>query len=329
MSSQSSVLTQSVTGVVPSGHQRVTARAYSTAVSLSSTPTPTQVSGPQDEPPSSPVSEVSLYCDAVQSQHSSDAETQPPPPSSAPLSTNPATTAPDDVWNFSEPVPGSKAKKLIAYKAPFEWGQWPGQEWQERFFFVKDQLATLVYIYLRLIEFTTRPTYSARMVGASPSGARPALLVTCRDADFENIRKLFHSKAAEALCPGKVPAVSQLRASVGRRGARTGPAIPRLQMVYYRTATPVSQLTLTKPLAVSLGTGNTTCGAMIRYGERSATLGVTLDVRGEPRILTVDYLFSPTYRKSSESALIHYYKSTDLPGFFVLADLHRTDPNRL
>ena len=327
MSAQSSVLTQSVTGVVSSGPPRLRARGFLNTMTLSSTAAPAHGSSQEDEPPSSPVSEVLLYCDAVQSQNSSDAETQLPPPSSTPTSTILATTTPDSVWNYSEPVPGSKAKKLIFYKAPFEWGQWPREEWQERFLFVKDQLVTLVYRHLRLVEFTNRPTYNARMVGASPSEARPAVVVTCRDVDFKNIRKLFNSKAAEALCLGKVPAVAQLRASFGRRTEKAGPTIPRLQLVYYRTAIPVNRLALTKPLAVSLGAGNSACGAMIRYGERSATLGVALDVRGKPRILTVDHLFSTTYPEPSESALIRDCEMTDLPGFVILEDLHRTDPN--
>ncbi len=331
MSLQSSVLTQSATGVVPSGPQRLKSRAYLPTMGLSSTGPPTQYSGTQEEPPSRPVSEVSLYCDAAQSQHSSDAETQPPLPSSTPTATARSSTAPEDVWNYSEPIPGSKAKKLIFYKAPFKWGQWPEEEWHERFLFVKDQLVALVYKHLRLVDFTNRPTYSARMVGASPSEARPAVVVTCRDADFKNIRKLFNSKAAEALCLGKVPAMSQqLRASFSRRTERNGPDIPRLQLVYYRAAIPVKRLALAKPMAVSLGAGNAACGATIQYGERSATLGVALDIFGEPKILTVDHLFSFEKNRSQPSTsgrrCSYHPDPACLSG---LGDLERIDSNSL
>ncbi len=328
MSSQSSVLTQSVAGAVPSGPQYVVSRTHLTTPSPSTTPT--QGSSAQDEPPPSPDSEVSLYCDAVQSQHSSDAETQPPHPSSATSSTTRATTAPDDVWNYSDKVPGSKARKLIFYKAPFEWGQWPREQWEERFIYVKEQLASLVFRYLRLVDFTARPTYSARMVGTSPSEARPAVVVTCRDADFKSIRKLFHSKAEEPLCLGRVPAVSQLRASFNRRNERTGPAIPRLQLVYYRILMdPVKRPARNKPLAVSLGSGSAACGGIIRYGERSATLGVALDVRGKVRVLTVDHLFSSKETHLQHSALRRDCDSPDLPSFLALDDLDRADTRSL
>jgi hypothetical protein len=77
----------------------------------------------QDELQTSQDSDGSVYCDAVQSQSpkNSDVDTQQFLPSSSAASADtPATTHSDDVWNYSVPVPGSKKKKLIFYKAPFE-----------------------------------------------------------------------------------------------------------------------------------------------------------------------------------------------------------------
>ena len=89
------------------------------------------------EPPPSPDSDRYLYFDAAQSHHEteSDTGTQPSRPSSAvsaatavTAATTPAITAPDDVWGDSEPVPGSKTKKLIFRRAPFEWGKWSREQ---------------------------------------------------------------------------------------------------------------------------------------------------------------------------------------------------------
>ncbi|KAH6850363.1 hypothetical protein B0I37DRAFT_112390 [Chaetomium sp. MPI-CAGE-AT-0009] len=322
MSSRSSVLTQSITAPVPGAHR----------TTLSSSTTPTQGSGRRDEPQPSQDSDGSVYCDAVQSQHSSDsdAETQPPHPSSAASATTPAATTPDDVWNYSEPVPGSKKKKLIFYKAPFEWGQWTREQWKERFVFIKDKLEALVHEHLRLVDFTNRPVFSPRMVGTSPSEARPAVVVTCRDDDFKNIRNLFRARAEEPLCLGGVPAVSQIRALFGGRAERTVSMIPPLQLVYYRTSTPpVTRHALRKPLAVSLGAGSAACGGIIRYGERSATLGVALDVRGKPRILTVDHLFLSRETNPRPSAFDCDSNCPNPPSFLALADLDRTESNSL
>jgi hypothetical protein len=236
-----------------------------------------------------------VYCDAVQSHHEtdSDAETQPPHPSSAASGTTPAIIAPGNVWDDSEPVPGSKTKKLIFRRAPFEWGQWTREQWQDRFLVVVRMLEALVYRYLRLVDLTNRPVYDPRMVGTSPSEARPAVVVTCRHADFKKIRNLFHAKAEGPLCLGRVPTVSQLSSRFGLRAEKVASTIPRLQLVYYRTSTaPITRHALSKPLSVSLGAGNVACGGIIRYGERSATLGVALDVGGKIGILTVDHLFS-------------------------------------
>ncbi|KAG7287256.1 hypothetical protein NEMBOFW57_006763 [Staphylotrichum longicolle] len=172
----------------------------------------TQGFGAQEQPQStrpSADSDRSVYCDAVQTQDSSlsDAETQPPHSSSAASATTvtPATTVPDDAWNYSEPVPGSKKQKLIFYKAPFEWCHWTREQWLERFVFVKDKLESLVYEHLRLVDFTNRPVFSPRMVGTCRSEARPAVVVTCRDADFRNIRNLFQARAEKPLGLGRCP----------------------------------------------------------------------------------------------------------------------------
>ncbi|KAK4172174.1 hypothetical protein QBC36DRAFT_223255, partial [Triangularia setosa] len=326
MSLRSSFLAQSVTTAVH-GTQHVV--SHTCLTTLSSSTAPTQGSGEQDEPQSSQDSEGSVYCDAVQSQYSSDsdAETQPPHPSSAASATTTAIITPDDFWNYSEPVPGSKKNKLIFYRAPFEWGQWTRKQWQERFIFVKDKLMALIYEHLRLVDYTNRPIFSPRMVGTSPSEARPAVVVTCCDADFKNIRNLFHARAEKPLCLGRVPAISQLRASFGGRVSR---AVPRLQLVYYRTlAPPVIRHTLGKPLAVSLGAGSAACGGIIRYGDRSATLGVALDVSGTPRILTVDHLFSPRETYQQSSAFDRKSNYPDPPSFSALEDLDRTDSSSL
>jgi hypothetical protein len=168
------------------------------------------------------------------------------------------------------------------------------------------------------------------MVGTSPSEARPAVVVTCREADFKNIRELFHERAEEPLCLGGVPAVSQIRASFGRRAESTVSKIPPLQLVYYRTSTPpVTRHALGKPLAVSLGAGSAACGGIIRYGERSATLGVALDVQGKPRILTVDHLFSSRETNLQPSTFDRDSSCPNPPSFSALTDLDRTESNSL
>ncbi|KAK3896783.1 hypothetical protein C8A05DRAFT_20318, partial [Staphylotrichum tortipilum] len=288
---------------------------------------PTQGVGAPDDPPSSPGSSGgSVYCDAVQShdergsdtetqvtqpshpsaaasatsERGGDAETQatqpskPSQPSAAASTTTSAPiTAPyGDVWDDYKPVPGSKTKKLIFRRASFEGGPWTRDEWVTRFFFVARELEELVRTFLRLDDLTNRPVYDPRMVGTCPADARPAVVVTCCHADFKAIRNLFHAKAEGPLCLGNASTVSLLTSRFGLRTQETNPSIPRLQLVYFRTSgAPFTRNALSKPLLVALGTGSVACGGIIRYGARSATLGVALSVGGKIGLLTVDHLF--------------------------------------
>ncbi|KAK4106357.1 hypothetical protein N658DRAFT_16219 [Parathielavia hyrcaniae] len=148
-----------------------------------------QVGGPTPQPTRQ--SDVSASGDTDRSQGSqsagaSDPALQPPqdPLPEADAIPEAASSALNDAWNYSVPVPGSKNSRRIFLKAPFVWGQWSQEEWLERFTFVRKELEALVYNYLRLLNVESRPVYSPRMVGTCPSDARPSVIVTCRDVDF-------------------------------------------------------------------------------------------------------------------------------------------------
>ena len=216
------------------------------------------------------------------------------PPTPASLSpTLPPTNAPDDLWNYSFPVLGSQKKKRIYYKVPFQWGPWPQEEWTERFEVVTKQLKHLVK-GLGLVDTDSLPTYLSRMVGTCPSDARPSVLVICREAEFKSIRDEFHSRGAmaKALWVGKEPVVARLLSPFTRRAETDEDVMPRLQLVYYRTSSAINRNALDEPLLANLGDRGFTCGGIIRYGTRTATLGVAIEVGDRTGILTVDHLFS-------------------------------------
>ncbi len=279
-----------------------------------------QGAGTPDKRPSSSGSDESVYIDAVEShdQNDSNTEPQPPEPAAAPVAASSATTPPittphRDVWGDPEPVPASTTNQLIFHRAPFAWGTiWRPYAWERRFFLVVPKLRRLVEQYLQLIDLTNRPVYEPRMVGRSPDDARPAVLVRCRDIEFKRIRNLFHAKAEGPLCLGKEPTLSSLIPWLDSQAERTAPSGPRLQLVYYRTTrSPFIPATLSKPLLVSLGVSKVACGGIVRYGERSATLGVAVDVGDKIGILTVDHLFPPEEAHQEEA---HQRSSTSDDG---------------
>ncbi|KAG7284002.1 hypothetical protein NEMBOFW57_010360 [Staphylotrichum longicolle] len=148
----------------------------------------------------------------------------------------------------------------------------------------------MAYRHLRLQHLESRLVFAARMVGTCPSDARPSVVVTCQEVDFKRIRNLFRSRAEGPLCLGKPP---RSRFPFGQRLASDEPTDPRLGLVYYRTKTPtVIRSALDKPLLAQLRNG-ISCGGVVRFGERTATLGVALEFGNHRAILTVDHLIPP------------------------------------
>lgn len=261
-------------------------------------------------------------------------DTQGLPPLPSPPTATSVGSAPEDVWGHSVPVPGSRSNKRIYTRAPFQWGQWTVEEWWDRFVFVQRQLEYLVYKHLRLLNIESCPSYNPRMVGTTPQDARPSVVVVCRDADFKKIRNLFHKRAEERLCLfEKQPALSRLRFPFASRAAKAEPAIPHLGLVYHRTGTltdPVNRLALDKPLLAYLRDGGDSCGSIIHYGERSATLGIAIEVGADRGILTVEHLVSPDASHTSLSSLLdggsYLCGRPDSP---LLSELDQTDSDSL
>lgn len=246
-----------------------------------------------------------------------------------PARARPGTNAPGDVWNDSVPVLGSQKKKLIYFRAPFQWGQWTEEQWTKRFIFVTKQLEDLVDKHLGLVDQDSLPTYRPRMVGTCPTDARPSIVVMCRETEFKSIRNTFQNRAAEPLRVGKPPFVDRLRASLGQPPEGGERAIPRLPLVYYRTPTAVTRNGLDETLLANLGDGGLVCGGIIRYGGRSATLGVAIDVGGRTGILTVDHLFPSKATHPPPTAMGNESSPSNESKSPVLAELEWSDSDRL
>jgi hypothetical protein len=215
------------------------------------------------------------------------------PPIPAPVSlTLPPTNAPDDVWNNSDLIPGSKKNQRIYHKAPFQSGQWTQEQWTKRFEFVKRKLEDLVWEHLRLVDQDSLPTYLPRMVGTCPEDAHPSVVVICRKAEFKAIRDLFQSPdTVKRLRVGKKPLVDRMLSSLIPHAEGEENVMPHLKLVYYQTSSAINRSALEQPLLANLVDGGLVCGGTIRYGERTATLGVAIKVGDRTGILTVDHLF--------------------------------------
>jgi hypothetical protein len=175
---------------------------------------------------------------------------------------------------------------------------WTRDDWRRRAEFVQKVLTTLVDQHSGLEH---PPRYNPRMVGTCPLDARPSIVVVCRWADFKLVRNLFRRRA-------EVPLWLRTEQTGLFRGRQPGKeykrSLPPLQLVYFRvTETRLIQQALKTTHFVTLGDAGGSCGGNIRYGERSATLGVAVDVGHFCGILTVDHLFPSPKLSPSPSTL--------------------------
>ncbi|KAK0617685.1 hypothetical protein B0T14DRAFT_525681 [Immersiella caudata] len=120
-------------------------------------------------------------------------------------------------------------------------------------------------------------SYAFEMVGTSAEKARPCIIVFCRKEPkfFETLTACFGKRARKLLyCDKKAPPV------------------PPLRIVYYRTDYPVSRKAAYTMVLERHLSERTWCGSLVRFGGRTATLGLTIRVGHLVGVLTVDHLFS-------------------------------------
>ena len=192
------------------------------------------------------------------------------------------------------PIPGSKRKQVIYPKAPVEQHPWSREEWLEQFLYVQTQLEVLVQKYLSLTGYGRKPVYTLRMVGTSPSNARPSIVVMCRDIDLKDIAMTFRSRAEKELQLERDTPVSPLRQMLIRRNDSNKPVKPRLRLVYFQTKTLLSRKALNGPVAVGYTDHDASCGSLARFGDTTATVGIALALPQGVAFLTVDHLFGDT-----------------------------------
>lgn len=232
------------------------------------------------------VSEDDSSCSITRTQARSELET-----SQTTVATS-ASSLIDRSWDRCIPIPGSKRKQVIYPGAPVEKHPWSREEWLEQFVYVKTQLEVLVHKYLQLPGYGRKPTYMFRMVGTSLSDAGPSVVVICRDIDLKSIRDIFRSKAERELHLKRDSPVSPLRQILIRRNESNRPAKPRLQLVYFQTKTqPLIRNALKYPVSVRYTDHDASCGSLARFGDITATIGITLALPETTAFLTVDHLF--------------------------------------
>ncbi|KAH7148337.1 hypothetical protein EDB81DRAFT_882764 [Dactylonectria macrodidyma] len=205
----------------------------------------------------------------------------------------------EDYYSVSEPVPGSKKKKLVYPRAPVLSYGWSTSDYQDRFEVVKDQLQRTVNEDIKLRDKIKTPIlYKLRMVGTAPTDAVPSVVIIWDDKrHMKSLQSLFSSRAQYSLnCGGR-------RSWSDLFGENHPKHIPPLKLVYllHARGSIIRMATLGVPLQGFFANDVSYCGGLVVHEGASATLAVSIRIDKDSAYLTVNHVFSaqsPDYSKT-------------------------------
>ena len=192
----------------------------------------------------------------------------------------------DELLSRSIALPGSRNKK-IWFLLPVCSGQWTSADYNARFRYVVVELKRAVDGHNQLRDRARFIDYDLRMVGPQLETARPSILVRCQKNDLSSLKSLFKKAASSRLyCYSESSFLSWLSKE------SAPPPKPAFRLFYYASDTnPTLKAAGEIVKVVSIQPSSTLCGALIEFEGRQATIGLTLDIDGDIRALTVNHLF--------------------------------------
>ena len=225
---------------------------------------------------------------------------------------------PNDLLLCGIPVPGSRQKKNI-YLTAVASTTWTTEEYTSRFEYVVGELRRAVDAHSELRDRARFIVYDLRMVGTSLEVAVPSIIIRCKKSDSKSLRALFTERATDRLYCRKDSTWSRIFKD-------SDTPQPPFKLVYYQTdVSPIVRKASDDSLISSCPREETLCGSLIQYRGRTATVGLTIEVDGVVRLLTVDHLFQAriddiTYesRTDEETIEIHPENSQDFVQFSPL-----------
>lgn len=208
------------------------------------------------------------------------------PRQSTPVPTASDPIPDDELLSRSIALPGSRSKK-IWFLLPVCSGQWTSADFNARFRYVVVELKRAVDGHNRLRDRARFIDYDLRMVGPQLETAIPSILVKCQRNDLSSLKSLFKKAASSRLyCYSESSFLSRLSKE------SVPPPKPAFRLFYYASDTnPTLRRAGEIVKVVSVQSPSTLCGALIEFEGRQATIGLTLDIDGDIRALTVDHLF--------------------------------------
>ncbi|KAF2420307.1 hypothetical protein EJ08DRAFT_555288, partial [Tothia fuscella] len=169
--------------------------------------------------------------------------------------------------------------------APVFSNLWDSTHYEERFAIVVGELKKAVDAHRKLRDRARFLRYDLYMCGTNPVTATPSIVIFCAGSDVPQLRQLFSQKVAERLYCKRSSLLYRLFSNVT-------PERPPFTLVYYRTdGIPVARKSANDIIYARSDLESPLCGALVKYGNRTATLGVALEIDSVIKCLTVDHLF--------------------------------------
>lgn len=217
-------------------------------------------------------------------------------------SINDSPPSSSDIYRIQWPVEGSKRQKKIYPLAPLSSDGWSEAQYQERAALVIGHLKKAVDDHPELRDYARHIDYASFMCGTTPSTAVSSIVVYCPQTLVPRLRVCFNKKAMERLYCGR-------RSRFYSLFKKTDPARPPFRLVYFRTSgTPTRRKAAETDICGHVKSDITMCGTLVKHGDHTATLALTLSVDSQYLGLTVNHLFS----KSRNFEALKYSRSSIL-----------------
>lgn len=167
-------------------------------------------------------------------------------------------------------------------------------EFHERYAQLVDFFKQAVDTHKFLKYHTSKINYELRLCGSTTSNAVASIIIFCTEALFKDLRSLLNSKHIRRQYQPIKPSLRdkfQFNASKPNLQA-FAPIVAPFKIVFWREATtPTQRRSAMEQVVAKSSSFLTICGSLVRYGNRTSTLGLLISVDSKLYGLTVNHLF--------------------------------------
>ncbi|KAG4416220.1 hypothetical protein IFR04_010623 [Cadophora malorum] len=202
----------------------------------------------------------------------------------SPVAQHPQELSPD--YTDLKRVPGTDQN--IYPRAPIS------VEFHERYPQLVDFFKQAVDSHKFLKYHTSKINYELRSCGSTPSNAVASIIIFCAEYLFKDLRSLLNSKHIQRQYqPVDASLRDKFQFTLSKpRSQPSAPIIAPFKIVYWReTTTPTQRRSAMEHVVAKSHSFLTMCGSLVKYGDRTSTLGLLVSVDSKLYGLTVDHLF--------------------------------------